>query len=44
MPKTNVKIQKVTDFRSLAKNGVDFTKLKKAVMVGEVIVVDNRTL
>jgi hypothetical protein len=42
--KANVKIQKVTDFRSLIKGGVDFVKLKKAALVGEVIIVDNKTL
>jgi hypothetical protein len=39
VPKMNVKIQKVTDFRAMLKAGVDFTKMKRAVLIGEALIV-----
>lgn len=38
IPKANVKIQKVTDFRYFVKEGVNFSKFKKAVLVGDCII------
>jgi hypothetical protein len=39
IPKTHVKIQKVSNFRSFLKEGVDFAKLRKAFLVGERLIV-----
>lgn len=42
IPKSNVKIHKVTDFRSLIREGVDFSKLKKAVLIKDCIIAEKQ--
>jgi hypothetical protein len=44
IPKANVKIQKVTDFRSMLKEGVKFSQMRKAIIVAETLIVDNKKI
>jgi hypothetical protein len=44
IPMANVNIQKVADFRFMLKESVKFSKLRKAVLVAETLIVDNKIL